>query len=178
TIVCAGTLKGGACGESNRYLQYLAESYYDLTKNDFVKWQLMFDCSVRGVKLTKGDMLPGLGKGEVFAATGAKEHDEDSGRCGVAEAMVRSLELEGTAGEHGLWGENKGIEGHTVRGGVGRNVSVLFAVVDTTASNVMGARMRIPLGRAINFAVLQQKHPHQHSTVLQSIIVGQLIITT
>ena len=96
TIVRAGTLKGGASGEKNVHPQFLAESYYELSKNDIVTWQLLFDCNVRGVKLAKGDVLPGPGVKAVFTAIGSEEHDGDSGRCGVAEAMLRSLELEST----------------------------------------------------------------------------------
>lgn len=102
TIVRAGTLKGGGPGdtsneESTTYGQYLHESYYEATKTDIITWQLLFDCKVRGVKLTKGDILPGPGMKAVFCATGSEEHNGDSGRCGVAEAMVRSLELENCA---------------------------------------------------------------------------------
>ena len=97
TIVRAGTLKGGACGENNMYPTYLAQSYYELSKNDVTQWQLLFDINVRGVKLAKGDVLSGPGVKAVFTATGTEEHEGDSGRCGVAEAMVRSLELEGAA---------------------------------------------------------------------------------
>jgi len=97
TIVRAGTLKGGACGESNLYPQYLAESYYELTKNDIITWQLLFDCNIRGVKLQKGDVMSGPGFKAVFTATGSEEHEGDSSRSGVAEAMVRSLGIEGAA---------------------------------------------------------------------------------
>lgn len=42
--------------------------------------------------------MPGPGARAVFAATGSDgAYDGDSGRCGVAEAMVRSLEVEGAA---------------------------------------------------------------------------------
>eukprot|EP00986_Skeletonema_menzelii_P012380 scaffold6832_cov81-Skeletonema_menzelii.AAC.3 len=97
TIVRAGTLKGGACGEANLYPQYLAESYYELTKNDIITWQLLFDCNIRGVKLQKGDVMPGPGVKAVFTATGSEQHEGDSSRGGVAEAMVRSLEIEDAA---------------------------------------------------------------------------------
>ncbi len=97
TIVRAGTLKGGACGESNLYPQYLAESYYELTKNDIITWQLLFDCNIRGVKLQKGDVMSGPGIKAVFTAIGSEEHEGDSSRSGVAEAMVRSLGIEGAA---------------------------------------------------------------------------------
>eukprot|EP00985_Skeletonema_marinoi_P027092 scaffold21709_cov146-Skeletonema_marinoi.AAC.3 len=99
TIVRAGTLKGGACGESNLYPQYLAESYYQLTKNDIITWQLLFDCNIRGVKLQKGDVMSGPGVKAVFTATGSEEHEGDSSRGGVAEAMVRSLGVEDAANQ-------------------------------------------------------------------------------
>jgi hypothetical protein len=106
TIVRSGTLKGGAAGEqgsedggdADYYPQYLnSDEYYAMTKRDIITWQLLFDCNVRGVKLTMGDVLPGPGMTAVFTATGTGEHDGDTGRCGIAEAMVRSLEWEGAA---------------------------------------------------------------------------------
>merc|ERR1740139_309240 len=90
TFARAGTLKGGACGE-NEFNQYLSEEYYSLVKKDVVNWQLIFDCQVRGVKLTKGDVLPGPGAKAVFTATGVDEALGDTSRGGLAEAMVRSL---------------------------------------------------------------------------------------
>mmetsp|Transcript_20758 Transcript_20758/g.33733 ORF Transcript_20758/g.33733 Transcript_20758/m.33733 type:complete len:98 (-) Transcript_20758:151-444(-) len=68
-----------------------------MTKNDIITWQLLFDCNVRGVKLARGDVMSGPGFKAVFAATGSDEHEGDSGRCGVAEAMLRSLEVERAA---------------------------------------------------------------------------------
>eukprot|EP00584_Thalassiosira_punctigera_P022482 CAMPEP_0172565000 /NCGR_PEP_ID=MMETSP1067-20121228/106548_1 /TAXON_ID=265564 ORGANISM="Thalassiosira punctigera, Strain Tpunct2005C2" /NCGR_SAMPLE_ID=MMETSP1067 /ASSEMBLY_ACC=CAM_ASM_000444 /LENGTH=361 /DNA_ID=CAMNT_0013355803 /DNA_START=26 /DNA_END=1111 /DNA_ORIENTATION=- len=104
TLVRAGTLKGGACGDGSaendeavHYPQYLAPCFYEMTKNDIITWQLLFDCNVRGVKLTRGDVAAGPGMRAVFAATGSDYHEGDSGRCGVAEAMVRSLEVEEAA---------------------------------------------------------------------------------
>ena len=102
TIVRAGTLKGGSVGDATNedsltYSQYLSEAYYEVSKTDIITWQLLFDCNVRGVKLNKGDSLPGPGVKAVFTATGSEEHDGDTGRCGLAEAMVRSLELEEAA---------------------------------------------------------------------------------
>ena len=108
TVVRAGTLKGGACGEINltdeegtviegeanpEYCpQYLSRKFYELTKKDIVTWNLLFDCAVRGVKLSKGDAFPGPGGKAVFTATSAEVCDGDSSRAAVAEAMVRSLE--------------------------------------------------------------------------------------
>eukprot|EP00559_Dactyliosolen_fragilissimus_P005598 CAMPEP_0184870426 /NCGR_PEP_ID=MMETSP0580-20130426/37403_1 /TAXON_ID=1118495 /ORGANISM="Dactyliosolen fragilissimus" /LENGTH=289 /DNA_ID=CAMNT_0027372475 /DNA_START=89 /DNA_END=958 /DNA_ORIENTATION=+ len=93
TIVRAGTLKGGACGE-DEFQQYLTKKYYEMTKKDIVTWQLLFDCNVRGVKIAKGDVLPGPGGRAIFTATGTDALPGDTGRCGLAEAMVRSLEVE------------------------------------------------------------------------------------
>lgn len=94
TIVRAGTLKGGASGENTEYPQYLHNSYYEMTKSDIITWQLLFDCNVRGVKLARGDVMSGPGIKAVFTAVGSEDHEGDSGRCGVAEAMVRSLEVD------------------------------------------------------------------------------------
>ena len=109
TVVRAGTLKGGACGQREKtdeegtiiegdetnpeYCpQYLSKKFYELTKKDIVTWNLLFDCAVRGVKLSKGDVLTGPGGKAVFTATSAEVCDGDSSRAAVAEAMVRSLE--------------------------------------------------------------------------------------
>jgi len=111
TVVRAGTLKGGGPGditaaeidveegkeEAKIYPQYLYESYYELTKNDIITWQLLFDCNVRGVKLAKGDVMKGPGFKAVFTATDPGENEGDSSRCGVAEAMVRSLKVANAA---------------------------------------------------------------------------------
>lgn len=119
TIVRAGTLKGGASGDhtitasnvnngngnenndySNYYYtQYLpGEIYYDMTKSDIISWQFLFDMNVRGVKLRKGDVMSGPGLKAVFAAIGSDgTYDGDTSRCGIAEAMVRSLEMDMTA---------------------------------------------------------------------------------
>lgn len=93
TFARAGTLKGGACGE-NEFNQYLSDKYYALVKKDVINWQLIFDCQVRGVKLAKGDVLRGPGAKAVFTATGVDEALGDTSRCGLAEAMVRSLAFE------------------------------------------------------------------------------------
>lgn len=109
TICRSGTLKGGACGEypnaetgeggdssSGEYCdQYLSRKFYELTKKDIVTWNLLFDINNRNVRLSKGDKLPGPGAKAVFTATSAEQCDGDTSRCGMAEAMVRSLEVEG-----------------------------------------------------------------------------------
>ena len=109
TVVRSGTLKGGACGEINltddegtviegeanpEYCpQYLSRDFYTRTKKDIVTWNLLFDCAVRGVRLSKGDTFPGPGGKAIFTATSAEVCDGDSSRAAVAEAMVRSLEI-------------------------------------------------------------------------------------
>ena len=98
TIVRAGTLKGGGCGEEPTLDQYMSKQFYEMTKKDIVTWQLLFDCSVRGVNVQKGDVLPGPGAKAVFTATGTDGGmPGDSSRCQIAEAMVQSLASEKTA---------------------------------------------------------------------------------
>ena len=96
TIARAGTLKGGACGE-NEYNQFMSRKFYDMTKKDIVTWNLLFDCNVRGVTLSKGDVLPGPGFKAVFTATGTDGGlPGDTSRAGIAEAMIRSLAFTNT----------------------------------------------------------------------------------
>jgi len=97
TIVRAGTLKGGACGEEPLLPQYLSKKFYEMTKKDIITWQLLFDCNVRGVKVAKGDVLPGPGNKAIFTATSTEACPGDSSRCGIAEALVRSISFENTA---------------------------------------------------------------------------------
>eukprot|EP00978_Attheya_sp_CCMP212_P013385 scaffold33692_cov59-Attheya_sp.AAC.6 len=102
TVVRAGTIKGGSCGEEEEASDDLVDStlardYYEITKKDIITWQLLFDCKVKGVRLEKGDVLPGPGAKAIFTATGTDEHPGDTGRAGIAEAMVRSLELDSAA---------------------------------------------------------------------------------
>ena len=95
TIVRAGTLKGGARGvDEEPYEQFLSKKYYEMTKKDIITWQLLFDCNVRGVTLCKGDVMPGPGGRAIFSATSSDAVAGDSSRCGVAEAMVRSLAVD------------------------------------------------------------------------------------
>ena len=91
TIARAGTLKGGACGEvgaEDHCPQYLASKYYELTKRDIITWQLLFDCRGRGVVIEKGDVLPGPGFKAAFTASAPDPSVGDTGRTGLAEAMV------------------------------------------------------------------------------------------
>jgi hypothetical protein len=96
TIARAGTLKGGACGESE-FDQFLSRKFYEMTKKDIITWNLLFDCNVRGVTLSKGDVNPGPGFKAVFTATGTDGGlPGDTSRAGMAEALVRSLMFENT----------------------------------------------------------------------------------
>jgi len=98
TIVRAGTLKGGGCGEEPSLNQYLSKKFYELVQTDVVNWQLLFDCVVRGVKITKGDLNEGPGINAVFTAIGTSGGlAGDSSRSAIAEAMVQSLASDKTA---------------------------------------------------------------------------------
>lgn len=95
TIVRAGTLKGAGRGiDEEAFDQFLSKKYYDMVKKDIINWQLLFDCNVRGVGLSRGDVLPGPGSKAVFTAIDTKACPGDTGRCGIADAMIRSLEFE------------------------------------------------------------------------------------
>jgi len=110
TLVRAGTLKGGACGDEtyseqtdldklgNSYFpRYLTSKFYEYTKKDIITWQLLFDCKVRGVVLKRGDVLEGPGIKAAFTATSNEVCPGDTSRCSMAEAMVRSLKFHSTA---------------------------------------------------------------------------------
>jgi hypothetical protein len=95
-IARAGTLKGGgpggedaSCAETAR--TGLSYAFYNLGQQDIVNWRLLFDCNVQGVELTKGDTAEGPGFTAVFAATAAEAKPGDTGRHGVAGAMVHAL---------------------------------------------------------------------------------------
>jgi hypothetical protein len=94
TIVRAGTLKGGACGQDGEFDPFLSKHFYAQVQKDIVNWQLLFDCKCRGVVLKRGDCMPGPGAKAVFTATSPDACAGDSGRAGVAEAMVKSLSQE------------------------------------------------------------------------------------
>lgn len=98
TILRAGTLKGAGRGiDEEPFDQFLSKKYYEMVKKDIINWQLLFDCNVRGVSLSRGDVLPGPGSKAVFTAIDTKACPGDTSRCGIAEAIVRSLEFETTA---------------------------------------------------------------------------------
>jgi len=99
SVICrVGTLKGGGnalgCDERSEETarQGLTEEFYSLGQQDIVNWRLLFDGSTQGVTVSKGDVLEGPGFGAVFAATATDAQKGDSGRLGVAAAMVRALE--------------------------------------------------------------------------------------
>jgi len=99
TIARAGTLKGGGPGgnedDGNEICdQYLSKRYYELTKRDLITWQLLYDCDVRGVKISAGDVLPGPGFKAILNSKNNKANPGDTSRGGLAEAMVRSLSVE------------------------------------------------------------------------------------
>lgn len=96
-VVRVGTLKGGACGEET-FPQFLSPKFYEITKKDIITWQLLFDCNVRGVKLFPGDTMPGPGGKAILTATATEACDGDSSRCGVAEAIVKCLSVDGVKG--------------------------------------------------------------------------------
>jgi len=100
TIARAGTLKGGGGGETPEdFPGYLLPEYYKITKKDIITWQLLFDCKCRGIELSAGDTMSGPGIKAVFSATSPDDCDGDTSRCGIAEAMVRSLEVEAQGGK-------------------------------------------------------------------------------
>jgi hypothetical protein len=98
TILRAGTLKGAGRGiDEEPFDQFLSKKYYEMVKKDIINWQLLFDCNVRGVTLSRGDVLPGPGSKAVFTAIDTKACPGDTSRCGIADAMIRCLEFENTA---------------------------------------------------------------------------------
>ena len=63
-----------------------------------MNWRLLFDAKCQGVVLTPGDRTEGPGLGGVFAATSSAPGTKgDSGRLGVAGAMVKALRSEAAA---------------------------------------------------------------------------------
>ena len=55
---------------------------------------MLFDCETLGVKLTRGDTLPGPGFSAILNAISEKACAGDSGRGAVAEALVEALACE------------------------------------------------------------------------------------
>lgn len=111
TIVRAGTLKGGASGDQKGgagEAAFLNPYFYSLGQQDVVNWRLLFDCDCLGVKLVKGDTLPGPGFGAALTATSMG--DGDSHRGAVAAALVNSLGVDAAANADFSVGAEKGRE--------------------------------------------------------------------
>jgi len=122
TIVRAGTLKGGASGDTttggNGEASFLAPAYYKDPQMGSFTGELVYDCNALGVKLVAGDVLPGPGVTAALTATD-KVGSGDSHRGAVAAALVEALRVPaaanrdfGIAAEEGLsfptpeqWGE-------------------------------------------------------------------------
>lgn len=97
-IVRAGTLKGGGPGDAQSMkakgdLPTLSYGFYKQGQQDLVNWRLLFDCDTNGVELTRGDTAEGPGWRAILAASSAEAEKGDSGRVGVAQALVRSLTM-------------------------------------------------------------------------------------
>ena len=95
TVIRAGTLKGGASGDSENDggEASLLHPYYYTSKyvqQDIVNWRMLFDCDNLAVDLVAGDTLPGPGSGAVFTAT-VKLGPGDSHRGAVSAALVEAL---------------------------------------------------------------------------------------
>jgi len=107
TVARAGTLKGGGCGsydspDSYYPKRFLNRALYEKTKKDITRWQLLFDCDVRGVELAKGDVLEGPGATAVINAVSTKESRGDTSRAGIAEAMILCLDVDEPPKEFGV----------------------------------------------------------------------------
>ena len=105
TIVRAGTLKGGASGSANDPQveggggepSFLNKAFYSLGQQDAFNWRLIYDTSCLGVKIARGNTLPGPGLTAALTATdrcGAG----DSHRGAVATALVEALRVEVAGG--------------------------------------------------------------------------------
>lgn len=101
TVIRAGTLKGGGSGDTANGSgdpALLAPEFYKLGQQDVVNWRMLFDCDTLGVVLKKGDVLPGPGFKAAFGATSPEACEGDSGRGGVAYALVEALRVEAALG--------------------------------------------------------------------------------
>lgn len=98
TIIRAGTLKAGAIGDAQAggggESSFLKVGLYDYGQQDIVNWRLIYDCNALGVKLVKGDVLPGPGFTAALTATSETGGDGDSHRGAVAAALVEALRLD------------------------------------------------------------------------------------
>mmetsp|Transcript_25494 Transcript_25494/g.64806 ORF Transcript_25494/g.64806 Transcript_25494/m.64806 type:complete len:309 (+) Transcript_25494:39-965(+) len=96
TIIRAGTLKGGASGDAlsggSGEAMFLNPKFYSVGQQDVANWRLLFDCGSLGVRLSKGDTLPGPGFMAAMTATGLGSGD--SHRGAVAMSLVEALRSE------------------------------------------------------------------------------------
>lgn len=110
TVIRAGTLKGGASGDSqkggNGEATFLDPLFYKRGVQDVANWRLLFDCGALGVKLTRGDTLPGPGPTAAFTAL--DRGAGDSHRGAVATALVESLRSVSAADQDFSIGAEKG----------------------------------------------------------------------
>lgn len=99
TVIRAGTLKGGGCGDptAGGDSALLTDALYTIGQQDVVNWRLLFDCDTLGVVMKRGDVMPGPGFTAALTATSPEAHDGDSGRGGVANALVEALRVEAAA---------------------------------------------------------------------------------
>lgn len=98
TIIRAGTLKAGAVGDSlsggGGEPSFLDVKLYEFGQQDIVNWRLLYDCQALGVKLVRGDTLPGPGFTAALTATTETGGAGDSHRGAVAAALVEALRVE------------------------------------------------------------------------------------
>ena len=98
TIVRAGTLKGGASGAvkldgGSGCADYLEPAFYKIGNQDLANWRMLYDIDAQGVVLEKGDGMAGPGFTAALTATATEPGGGDSGRGGVANALVESLRV-------------------------------------------------------------------------------------
>jgi hypothetical protein len=102
TVIRAGTLKGGASGDSaiggSGEASFLNTFFYSLGQQDAVNWRLLYDCSALGVELSRGDSMPGPGFTAAITATAPEGGAGDSHRGGIAAALVEALRIPEAAG--------------------------------------------------------------------------------
>lgn len=102
TVIRAGTLKGGGCGdkaseEGGGEPTFLNKFFYTLGQQDIVNWRLLYDMKALGVELSAGDTLPGPGFMAALTATD-NVGQGDSHRGAVAMALVQALGVDATKG--------------------------------------------------------------------------------
>ncbi|KAL1530461.1 hypothetical protein AB1Y20_001363 [Prymnesium parvum] len=114
TIIRAGTLKGGAFGDSlagaGGENTFLHAKFYSLGQQDVVNWRLLYDCDVLGVELARGDTMSGPGFLAAITATNSKGGSGagESHRGAVATALVEALRLSEAANKDFSVGAREG----------------------------------------------------------------------